>query len=247
MSFERMAFRLAVLESLAPEAQVDALSANLPTAVGPHVYDSRFTPVDAIKGQHVPVINVSIEEMQADARSKQNGGGVFDGWFRIVFDITAYVRETVDDEESIVIPETDAELEDLLDVIEEQIAYVLDNASLVQKCRARVSRAEVQIFRDPDAGFKLAVRGVSYFVEPVADGQGVLAWLATKLTGERKVRALRALDALRATDEAIFGPSPSLPLDPILHTGDLAVRPDSAVPVDDIPAAARVPFEFSSS
>lgn len=126
----RIALRLVTLEALRPSAAL-ASPATLPTLAKAWVFDSRIDPIEEQvaalnpdKPQHYIV--VFTEEDNADPGQKP-GGPPFRHTVDLCFEIGAIVaaKGEVDGEYTVGHPETDAELEAELDLLESQITFAL--------------------------------------------------------------------------------------------------------------------------
>lgn len=169
MSLARTALRLAVIEALNADPVIATLCAG-------RVYDSLIQEFDA--AQPVPMIVVATEEDGGKAFNSQNGGVPFEETCELLFEIA--VRQVVEGDEGedaqLATPQTDAELEACIDLLE----YAALNAVTVgQTAQARLVRKVVTRraskftsarFASDATGVKLAVREVRLTVELKGEG-----------------------------------------------------------------------------
>jgi len=127
MSLSRTALRLATLEALRPTASI-ATDGPWPTLAGAAVFDSRVDPIDDMApAERQPVVCVYTEHDEGSS-SQRAGGPPFRQIVDLVLELSVVVR--VDDGADPAtydagIPETDAELEASLDLLEAQIKFAL--------------------------------------------------------------------------------------------------------------------------
>lgn len=205
MSLVRMALRLAMLEALAPH-QTDTPA--WPTIAKSRFHDSRFDPID-VQSRH-PEVVMSVEVAQGQSASAQNAGHPQVHTVEIVFELTVFVEER-DEVGSltgeIVVAESDHDAEDMLDILEEQILYALENNAWVRRFAPRFLTAlHSEPFRDDETGVKFANRSLKITAELANDiGSNLTAFLADLPAGERRDRGQRALDAVAASRAVVDG------------------------------------------
>lgn len=153
MSLYRTALRALTVLALRAETPSGALR----TLAGPHVYDSRNDPLDEIaRGAPQPIIAVYTDEDAAQAGVRRD--------VSLVIEYAVNVRDRIDGEEAVWVPQTDDGLELTLDIVELEIrAALAADASpaaalwqrLVTDRGEDVSRRAVL---DPDKAARLAAR-----------------------------------------------------------------------------------------
>lgn len=126
----RLALRLATLEALRPTAAL-AVPATLPTLAKQWVFDSRVAPIEselaALKeGQPQHYIAVYTEDDNGNS-GQRPGGPPFNHFVDLCFEIGAIVaaKPLAGDDYIVGHPETDAELDAELDLLESQITFCL--------------------------------------------------------------------------------------------------------------------------
>ena len=239
MSLSRLALRLAAVEALNPSAL--AGSGPWPTLAGPEVYDERLSLIAQSESaedlasalaslENKPVIVVYTEETDVEPYTEKypakrevvtlvceisiGAQGVVDFYDKSGNPLTAGTFEA---------PITDRQQAALLDVLEEQVRYILDRENLVPSARAfgLVAMETWQIHSDPqraaDRTLRLALRTVKFHIkvkrtqwpDPGSTPQGS-GWLPSPL-GE--VAALLSSDSsgktlCAALAAAMPGPTP---------------------------------------
>lgn len=229
MSLVRMALRLAMLEALAPH-QTEPPA--WPTIARSRFHDSRLDPVD-IQSRH-PEVVMSIEVAEGKSASDQNAGRPQVHVVEIVFSMTMFIEERSETGEltgEILVAESDHDAEDLLDTLEEQILYTLENNAWVRRFAPRFLTAlHAEPFRDDETGVKFANRALKITAELAASAEPDLsAFLATLPEGERQDRGTRALEAMAATYAVVDGsPLPLEATDDVLvvQTAPASAEPD---------------------
>lgn len=125
MSLERTAFRLAVVMALS-----NGMAAPWPTIARGRVFDSRMDPRQITDLEEVmPMITVCTDDDAGDSLSDNNGGPPF-GHNACQLVIEATIGVLGEDEEknaTAVLPQSEPELEALLDLMERQIKQALIN------------------------------------------------------------------------------------------------------------------------
>jgi hypothetical protein len=126
MSLARLALRLAAIEALRPTASL--VTSIWPTVAGKMVFDSRIDPIEDMKvDESRPVICVYTEHDAGQAGQKR-GGPPFLDTIDLVFELSVVVKVAQDGDPNVFAvgePETDAELEAVIDILEAQIKFVL--------------------------------------------------------------------------------------------------------------------------
>jgi hypothetical protein len=125
MSLSRLALRLTAMEAARPTA---ALAAGpFPTLAGKLVFDSRLDPIEDLNpAEQQPVVTVYTED-DAGTGGQARGGPPFKRMVDLCFEIAVVVstRPRGADAYQAFYPETDAELEASLDLLEAQIRFAL--------------------------------------------------------------------------------------------------------------------------
>lgn len=167
----RTALRLAGIEALKADATIAALC-------GARIYDSRIESLT--ETEPVPVIIVLTEEMEGDAWSANNGGPPFDDHCDLVLDIAMRAQVQAEDSEPFIgTPETNAELEAGLDLLEHCAVDALCTAATPQSLllrRAvtrRVGKQKSVRYVEAETGIKLAERMVTLTVQLKGADQGI--------------------------------------------------------------------------
>lgn len=170
MSLARTALRLQVIEALNSHPVIDGQCEG-------RIYDSRIGNFD--DKEPVPVITVATEDLSGEAWNPQNGGSPFNDSCNLVLDIgmAQFVEEQ--DDQFIFRPETDAELEAVLDLIEQCAEWILTlgrthplarqktpaGRLLLEAVTRRVSKRDSQRFAPDDGGERLAIHMLTFRVE----------------------------------------------------------------------------------
>ena len=171
MSLARLALRLAAIEGLRPTAAVLA-RAGFPTIAGVHVLDSSLEPIEDLQPDLAQAIIGVYTEHDDGMAGQKRGGPPFLATIDLVFEISVVVKVASDGDPTIFVvadPETDAELEASLDLLEAQIKFVLLYAPAGQIWR-NVSHNKVQAprsvpHRSSEEGRRLAKRTMTWKVE----------------------------------------------------------------------------------
>lgn len=206
MSLVRMGLRLAMLEALAPH-QTSPTPA-WPTIAKSRFHDSRFDPLD-VQARH-PEVVFSVEVASGVSDSQQNAGSPATSTAEIVFALSVFVEERDDAGDltgEFVTAESDHDAEDMLDLLEEQILYALENNAWVRKFAPRfLTNLHSEPYRDAETGVKFANRAAKITVELANGYEPMLpSFLATLPDGERADRGFRALEAMTASRAVVNG------------------------------------------
>lgn len=177
MSLSRLALRLATIEALRPTAAVlGEEDATFPTIAGTQVLDSRLDPIeDFAPATKQPIIAVYTEHDDGKAE-QMRGGPTFVSTIDLVFEMSVVVKVAADGAPGqfvVADPETDAELESALDLLEAQIRFILFFGPTGQIWR-NVSHRKVHNprsvpHRSSEEGVRLAKRTMTWKVEVVDD------------------------------------------------------------------------------
>ncbi len=125
MSLARSAIRIATVMALA-----NGFREPYPTMAGGHVYDTRLDPIEAARDL-IPVAIVYTDDSSGRPLSPQNGGPAYEEQATIVIEIAIGVSggsEDAEDRAGFALPQTEPELELMLDAFEEQVARVFGDA-----------------------------------------------------------------------------------------------------------------------
>ena len=204
MSLATLGLRLALLDALVKS------SGEQPTAAGRNVFDSRIGEINPAATGYAPAIVFSIEQVEGDSQSSQNGARPMQPVAAIVFALHVFVAGD-EGEASAVIPETDVEAEDLLDVLAAQIELALEHAPWVRRfAPRRIVAFSREPHREPDTGERFAVHALTTRMEIVDDGATPLrafaALGATELGADIHRRAVAALALFDATAALVDPP-----------------------------------------
>lgn len=201
-------------------ATLTGVEGSRPTMAGARVYDSRIDPIDPITlpdgqvpGEGAPVIVVRTENDRGEPLNTQ-GGAAFLREVSLVIEVGMIARLPIADDNgqaSYVAdwPETDAELEASLDLLEYQIRIALQRAHTVygeqwRKLTRKVSVIESHRQAQDDTGVKFALRETTFTCE-TRDEAPAPVYRVDPLTGE-------AIDTLPVGLERLPEPLRSLAL-----------------------------------
>lgn len=124
MSLSRTALRLTTMEALRPSA-LQATNGPWPTIAGGNVFDSRIDPIDDLApSQSVPVVCVYTEHDNGDPGQK-TGGPPFLRTVDLIIEIAVVSRTAEPDQFDAGVPQSDAQLDASLDLLEAQIRFSL--------------------------------------------------------------------------------------------------------------------------
>jgi hypothetical protein len=237
MSLARTALRLATMEALAPTVCLNG-AAPWPTLAGKHVFDSRLDPLEDLNPhESLPVVCVYTDH-EEDYAGQKKGGPPFRQVVDLVFEISVVARVPSDADPQVfelAYPETDAEMEASLDLLEAQIKFVLlyhPGGKIWQDVTGRkVTDPRSVPHRSSEEGVRLARRTVTWKVEipedcfdpaPIVNPTG-LDRLPQKLRGVIKALAATSYGAKIGQGLALGAPVMPLaqPLGKILSGLDL--------------------------
>lgn len=161
MSLSRLALRLATMEALCPSA-AHAGSVLWPTLAGRYIYDSRIDPFDDdAEFDRRLVAAVYTEEDNSDSAQK-SGGPPYRVLVDLVIEMSVIVGSNDSGQTEIGIPQTDAEMEALIDLFEGQVKFVLHYGQTGAIWRALTGRRILDIrslpHRTSEDGVRLAMR-----------------------------------------------------------------------------------------
>lgn len=182
------------------------------TIAGARVFDSRVGPIapDDFAADRTPILIVRTLKERRAPRSEQNGlAAGSDDTVELQIEAIVAAHEIVGETVTLGLPESDAELEATLDVIEHEIDVELRDGAdrpafaAWYRLAKRIHEAESDVIVDTESGLRLGARILTYSIEVATDkARAVLAGLP--LTGDAaSIRAtvIARLDA-RATPDA---------------------------------------------
>lgn len=236
-----LGLRLAILDSLG-----QPVAGQYPTVAGPHIYDSRLGEIVPDETGYQPAVVISIESRKGESLSAINGGGAMQPTATIVFALHVFIRATYEVEtegggtETItgpVVAGSDAEAEDLLDILESQILLTLDQVGWIRRFATRwLTALEAEPYRN-DEGERYATRALSISATLAEDATADLARFHARgdLAAHLAARAAAALARLAST-QAILD-----------HDIEALEGADSVLIKDVLPANApdanKIPFQ----
>ena len=260
MSFSRLALRLSTIEALRPTSAVTT-KGPFPTIAGMQVLDSSITPIEDFReNQAQSIIGVYTEHDDGQAGQKR-GGPPFLLTIDLVFEVSMVVKIAKDGDPGqfdVMMPETDAELEASLDLVEAQIKVVLLYGPSGEIWRSvshrRIHNPRSVPHRTSEEGVRLAKRTMTWKIEvnddhydpaPAATPTGLailpepLRRLAEQMP--KLSYALKILNGIAAEPTAPVMPI-AVPLETVTlsvsvanpTTGALPVAPQIAAEVDDL-------------
>lgn len=167
MSLERTALRLAAVMAIS-----NGFREPYPTMARTLVFDSRIDPVQGVDGSElVPTVRILTDDDQGDSLSANNGGPPFEDRVSLVLEISLGTLganpETGENE--LIWPETEPELEAMLDLFEHQIKRVfMDGQSIwgreLQKVLRRIEKWNSLRFVEREANVRYAARQITALV-----------------------------------------------------------------------------------
>ncbi|TCR69695.1 hypothetical protein [Bosea sp. BK604] len=171
MSLSRLALRLAAIETLAPSALQSDPNAQWPTAAEGRFLDSQMTPESFAEGvaqRRLPVVAVYADEAKREPYGTA-ADSLVDGSDQVTlaFEIMVPGVYRQDDQNAYIVPAValDALAEATLDMVEEQIRQVLQDARMSRPLclvLSHVSRVESRPWRDADLDTRLSARRVEF-------------------------------------------------------------------------------------
>jgi hypothetical protein len=161
MGLNRTALRLATVMALA-----NGFQAPWPTMARGRVFDSRMDPVQIVDLSEVmPIITVCTDDDTGTSLSQNNGGPPFEQSVSLVIEASIGMLGEVEDGTAgdIVLPETEPELEAMLDLLEDQIKLCLIHPTRrwsveVQKHARRITSWNSQRFVEANGNVRMAAR-----------------------------------------------------------------------------------------
>jgi hypothetical protein len=170
----RTALRLATLEALRPTAALP--SGPWPTIAGAAVFDSRVDPIEDLKiGENQPVVCVYTEDDEGSS-GQARGGPPFRQVVELCFELSIVARVPSGSDPTVYaagIPETDAELEASLDLLEAQIRFICFYGPTGTLWRTlthrKVTAPSSRVSRSSEEAVRLAQRRVSWKTEVLDD------------------------------------------------------------------------------
>lgn len=162
MSLERTALRLATVMALA-----NGFRAPWPTMAQGRVFDSRLDPlqiVDLKSDDVLPVITVITDDDKGSSLSDNNGGPPFEHTVTLSIDISIGMVGEIDEKLAFVsMPQSEPELEAMLDLFERQIKSALIDpvaawtAQFTANCRRMLDWSSIR-YVESDSNVRLAAR-----------------------------------------------------------------------------------------
>ena len=172
----RTALRLAAVRAFGADPVIAGLCGGADDPPKLRIFDSRIEDFDA--SEPVPLIIVLTEEMEGDAWSANNGGPPFDDHCDLVLEIAARAVEQEPDADAYLwTPETNAELEAVLDALEERAVHALTVADTPQSrlvrqaVTKRISKQKSMRYVSADSAAKAAMRQLTLTAQLKGDGQ----------------------------------------------------------------------------
>lgn len=162
MGLNRTALRISAVMCLA-----NGFGATFPTMAKSNVFDSRFDALQiANLDDVVPIITVCTDDTKGDSLSQNNGGPPFEDSCTLVLEVSLGMVGGVDDERFVGLPQTEPELEVMLDLFERQIKSAFIHPTNVwavefQKHARRITDWQSQRFVESDGNVRLAARKMS--------------------------------------------------------------------------------------
>mgnify|MGYP000974022059 CR=1 FL=1 len=162
MSLERTALRLAAVMALS-----NGFTAPYPTMAGNRVFDSRQDPIAGLEpDQLVPLLTLYTDDDQGEGLSTNNGGPPFERRVQLVIELSLGMlgeSATAEGVAGIVLPETEPELDAMLDLFERQVeAVFLDGFSTwareLSKVTRRIEKWSSMRFIEREGNVRLAAR-----------------------------------------------------------------------------------------
>ena len=222
MSLERTALRLAAVMALA-----NGFAEPYPTMARQLVYDSRIDPIQGVdRDELVPTIRIMTETDQGQSLSANNGGPPFERRVFLIIEISlGTLGENAED--GLIWPETEPELEAMLDLFERQVERVfLDGhstwgAQLSKLCR-RIEKWDSERFIEREGNTRFAARQITAVIAlPLAEDPQVTLW-----SGEQPSAPAATIPAplgplldLIVADEGSYAPSAQAMKDMLIAAG----------------------------
>lgn len=161
MSLERTALRLAMVMALS-----GGMQAPFPTIARGRVFDSRMDPRQITDLEEVmPLITVCTDDDAGDSMSDNNGGPPFrHDQCQIVLEASiGVIGEDEEKNQQAIVPQTEPELEALLDLMERQVKRALADplspwVALLSKTHRGLMDWKSHKFVEPDSNVRLAAR-----------------------------------------------------------------------------------------
>lgn len=172
MSLSRTALRLATMEALRPTAALP--NGPWPTLAEGRWFDSRIDPIEDLQPGESKTVGCVYTDNQEDYAGQKKGGPPFRQVIDLVFELSVVARAATDPSVyDVGIPETDAELEASLDLLEAQIGFILFYHPLGKIWRdltgRKVTDPRSVPHRSSEEGMRLAKRTVTWKVEVPED------------------------------------------------------------------------------
>jgi hypothetical protein len=163
---ERTALRLATVMALA-----NGFAAPWPTMAQGRVFDSRFDPLQAVDlkepDELLPTILVATDDDRGKSLSENNGGPPFEHEVTLALELSiGMVGESEESELFLGMPQSEPELEAMLDLFERQVKAALVNpvapwTERFQRVARRITGWSSERFVERDSNVRLAARKIS--------------------------------------------------------------------------------------
>lgn len=179
MSLERTALRIATVMALS-----NGFVAPYPTMAGGRVFDSRFDPlqiVDLKSDDVLPLITVITDDDSGTSLSENNGGPPFEHTVTLCLDISIGMVGEIDEKPAfLAMPQSEPELEAMLDLFERQLRAALLNpintwAGEYRKVARRMLDWKSARYVEADSNIRLAARKITASVMLQAEDPTELA------------------------------------------------------------------------
>jgi hypothetical protein len=164
MGLNRTALRLATVMCLA-----NGFVGPFPTMAKGRVFDSRFDPLQVVDlTEVIPIITVCTDNTQGESLSRNNGGPPFEDTCTLVLEVSIGMAGEMEDsdERFIGLPQTEPELEAMLDLFERQIKVALVHPTNpwsieFQRHARRITDWNSERFVEAEGNIRLAARKMS--------------------------------------------------------------------------------------
>lgn len=242
MSLSRTALRLATILALSDKGRQEPVAATL---AGKRVHDTLMEPEHLFGADKpVPLIVVYTDDDEGANRNMAGGSPTFDRTCALTLELGCATTRKTPDGVEIGMPQTDAELEAVLDLLEYQVRVALtDPASRWARLWGKLTRGIVDYsstrVMDAKGETRMAARTVTYRVKLPDDCPPMVA------TSEPEESGIEALPPpLRAVAAAVADASGGNALD---AKGLIAWLMDAEIPVTTLlPALLSVGLEIHS-
>ena len=167
MSLNRTALRLATVLALS-----NNFTAPHPTIAEARVYDSKLDPIEGHDPEDlVPIIVVYTDDDNGSALSENNGGPQYRRSVQLMIELSIGIIKQSDTGQTVSLPETEPELEAMLDLFEHQVRFALADLT---------SRWTI-LWHD------MAKRTRSWSSQRHASSEGSVRWAARQITAQVEI------------------------------------------------------------